>query len=139
MFKKILVPVDLTPKNKKAIEIAVRIALSAKGKVYLLHVIETIAHTSFSEFESFYRKLEISAERYIDKLISPYKRKKLSIEGKIILGNRLAEILRFANENKVNLIVMNSHKLNIQEPTENWGTISYKIGILSQCPVMLVK
>jgi len=139
MFKKILVPVDLTKKNKKALDIAVQIARQNKSKVYLLHVIETIAYTSFSEFESFYRKLEIHAQRYIDKLTTPYKRKKLFIEGKIAFGNRVGEILRFANENKIELIVLNSHKINFQESLENWGTISYKVGILSQCPVMLVK
>jgi universal stress protein A len=55
-------------------------------------------------------------------------------------GNRVAEILRFAQENKIDLIVMSSHKLPVRRPTvESWGTISYKVGILSRCPVLLVK
>ena len=33
MFKKILVPVDLTKKNKQALDIAVKIALHDKSKV----------------------------------------------------------------------------------------------------------
>ena len=139
MFKKILVPVDLTKKNKKALDIAVKIALHDKSKVYLLHVVETIAHTTFSEFEGFYQNLEKRANEYIDKLITPYKKNKISIEGKIVFGNRVAEILSFAGKNKVDLIVMHSHKINPEEPTENWGTISHKVVILSQFPVMLVK
>ena len=139
MFKNILVPVDLTKKNKQALDIAVKIALTAKSKVYLLHVVETIAATSFSEFEDFYRNLEERAKKYIDKLIATCKKSNLPIEGKITFGNRVVEILSFAGKNKIDLIVMNSHKVNPKEPTEHWGTISHKVGILSQCPVMLVK
>ncbi len=139
MFKNILVPVDLTKKNKQALDIAVKIALHDKSKVYLLHVVETIASTSFSEFEDFYRNLEERAKKYIDKMITPYKKSELLIEGKITFGNRVVEILSFSGKNKIDLIVMNSHKVNPKEPTENWGTISQKVGILSQCPVMLVK
>jgi len=139
MFKKILVPIDLTKKNKQALDIAVKIALHDKSKVYLLHVVETIAYTSFSEFEDFYRNLEERAKKYIDTLITPYKKNKLPIEGKITFGNRVVEILSFAGKNKIDLIVMHSHKVTPEEPTEGWGTISHKVGILSQCPVMLVK
>ena len=139
MFKKILVPTDLTKKNKKALDIAVKIALHYKGTVYLLHVIETIAHTSFDELEDFYRNLEKRAKKYMDKLLTPYQKSKVPLECKITFGNRLQEILRFASTNKSDLIVLNSHKLNLKNHTANWGTISYKVGILSQCPVMLVK
>jgi nucleotide-binding universal stress UspA family protein len=139
MFKKILVPVDLTKKNKKALDIAVKIALHDKSKIFLLHVVETIAYTSFSEFEEFYRTLEERAEKYINTLITRYKKNNLPIEGKISLGNRVVEILSFAGKNKIDLIVMNSHRINPKEPAEDWGTISHKVGILSQCPVMLVK
>ena len=34
---------------------------------------------------------------------------------------------------------MSSHKLPLRRGGENWGTISYKVGILSRCPVLLVK
>ncbi len=139
MFKKILVPIDLTKKNKQALDIAVKIALHDKSKVYLLHVVETIAYTSFSEFEDFYRTLGERAKKYIDKLITRYNKSKLPIEGEITFGNRVVEILSFAGKNKIDLIVMHSHKVTPEEPTEGWGTISHKVGILSQCPVMLVK
>jgi nucleotide-binding universal stress UspA family protein len=139
MFKKILVPIDLTKKNKQALDIAVKIALHDKSRVYLLHVVETIANTPFSELEDFYRTLEERAKKHIDKLITSYKKNNMPIEGKITFGNRVVEILNFAGKNKIDLIVMHSHKFTSEEPTEGWGTISHKVGILSQCPVMLVK
>jgi len=41
--------------------------------------------------------------------------------------------------NRVDLIVLTSHKIDLAHPAEGWGTTSYKVGILCQCPVLLVK
>jgi universal stress protein A len=57
----------------------------------------------------------------------------------ITVGHRIQEIINFAAEQQVEVIVMNSHKVNLQNPDEDWGTISYKVGVLAQCPVLLVK
>jgi nucleotide-binding universal stress UspA family protein len=54
-------------------------------------------------------------------------------------GKRIQEILRFAEDLKADLIIMNSHRMDPENPAEGWGTISHKVGILSQCPVLLVK
>jgi len=56
-----------------------------------------------------------------------------------LAGNRVKEILSFSQEHEIDLIVLNSHKIDFKDPSQGWGTISYKVGILSRCPVMLVK
>ena len=139
MFKRILVPVDLSKKNRKSLDIAVNIALHGDARLYLFHVIETIADTGYSEFKDFYSKLEKRAQKHMDVLATQYRNRAAEIECKVVLGNRVEEILKFAVRNKVDLIVMHSHRVNLKRPGEGWGTISYKVGILSQCPVMLVK
>jgi hypothetical protein len=63
----------------------------------------------------------------------------VNIKSEIIYGRRVREILNFAQEHEVDLIIPNSHRINPTDPTQGWDTISYKVGILSQCPVMLVK
>ena len=60
-------------------------------------------------------------------------------EKQILYGKRVYEILNFAAEHGVDLIIMSSHKLDPENVTEGWGTISFKVGVLSHCPVMLVK
>ena len=42
MFRRLLVPVDLTPKNVRAVEAARDLATQSGGEVFLLHVIETL-------------------------------------------------------------------------------------------------
>jgi universal stress protein A len=139
MFKHILVPVDLSPKNQQTVEIAVNVASLGGGKITLLHVIELITDTTFEEFEDFYSNLEQKARQGMAELAAPYVERKISLERLILYGSRAQEILKFAEGNDVDLIVMNSHKVDLADPTQGWGTMSYKVGILAQCPVMLVK
>ncbi|MBF0225464.1 MAG: universal stress protein [Desulfobacterales bacterium] len=139
MFKNILVPTDLSKQNVHALEVAVNMASVFKGKIYLLHVIETITDASFDDMKEFYMKLENAAFQFLDEVRSPYSNKEIDIETRIVYGNRTEEIIKFAEERKADLIILNSHKIDLTNPTQGWGTISYKIGILSQCPVMLVK
>ncbi len=61
------------------------------------------------------------------------------MEKHILYGRRVYEILNFAVAQGVDLIIMSSHKLDPENVTEGWGTISFKVGVLSHCPVMLVK
>ena len=77
MFKKILVPVDFSKANKKALETAVNIATQYQGSIDLLHVIEIIAHSTFSEFKDFYLKLEKRAQRHMERWIALYQDQQL--------------------------------------------------------------
>ena len=63
----------------------------------------------------------------------------LSLEIQVLFGRRVYEILTFAANHDVDLIILSSHKLDPENATEGWGTISFKVGVLSHCPVMLVK
>lgn len=139
MFKKILVPSDLSAKSKEPLSIAVDLAAHSQGEVDLVHVIELIPNTFFEEFEDFYTKLEQHAEKELALLIAPYQNQRVRINREIVYGNRVEEILRFAKSRDIDLIVMNSHKIDFDNPTQGWGTISYKVVALSQCPTMLVK
>jgi universal stress protein A len=139
MFQHVLVPTDLSSKNQRTLEIGVKVASLGQGKVTLLHVIELIADTPFEEFEDFYTRLEQKAQQAMEELAAPYPVNEVHLERAIVYGDRAQEILKFAETHDVDLIVVNSHKIEPDAPTQGWGTISYKVGILAQCPVMLVK
>ncbi|MBN1930125.1 MAG: universal stress protein [Desulfobacterales bacterium] len=139
MFKNILVPVDFSKKNTQTLDIAMNLAFKSKGKVTLLHIIEIISDTTFNEFQEFYLTLEKRSQQDMTSLVAPHEKSSVDIETKIVYGNRTREILRHAENNNIDLIVLHSHKIDFNEPTLGWGTISHKVGILSQCPVMLVK
>jgi len=139
MFKHILVPMDLTDRGMNALAIAVKMALHDASRITLLHVIEMIQDSESEEFEGFYKKLERRAVKAMDKMLGLYQYEQLQLEKKIVYGRRVGEILRFADAEGVDLIVLSSHRIEPENPVQGWGTISYKVGILAHCPVMLVK
>ncbi len=137
MFRRILVPVDFTRKNARAVRVAARLATQRGASVTLLHVIERVDAGDDAALAGFYRGLEKSARTKMGALLASAGR--VPTHAEIVYGNRVNEILRLAEENKTDLIVMGSHRLALKHPGQNWGTISYKIGILARCPVLLVK
>ena len=139
MFKQILVPVDFSEQNKLALTMALDLGKMGGGMVHLLHVIKVIEGDSYDEFADFYNKLETQAQSRMEKLLTAVSPEDVDIEPHIVIGNRVQEILFFAAENDVDLILMNSHKIDPDNPDEGWGTISQKVGILAQCPILLVK
>jgi len=139
MFKHILIPTDLTDRNRKALQIAVKMAMEDRAAITLLHVIETIEDGDSDDFKKFYKQLGTRAGKKMDKFINEYGNDRLVVEKQILYGGRVAEILNFAATHKTDLIIMSSHKLDLENAGEGWGTISFKVGVLAECPVMLVK
>jgi nucleotide-binding universal stress UspA family protein len=139
MFQNILIPTDFSGRDSHAIDIARELCSPGDGKITLLHVIEIIANTTLEEFDDFYKELEERSLKHLNRLASSHDEDTFTIEKRIIYGNRAKEILRFAEENSIDLIIMTSHKIDIEDRAQGWGSISYKVGIVSQCPVMLVK
>jgi universal stress protein A len=139
MFKKILVPVDLSDTHQQAVEIAAQMAGESAGEVVLLHVVEVIPGLWVGEERDFYDRLESAARDHLARLGRQLEEAHVPRREEVIFGNRAEEIVRYAMEMGVDLIVLSSHRIDLKNPGAGWGTLSYKIGILSQCPVLLVK
>jgi nucleotide-binding universal stress UspA family protein len=139
MFRQILVPTDFSKKHINPLEIATNLATKYESVIHLLHVVEIISDTTFSEYEDFYSKLEKRAQKRMSGLIASYQGKTVQIIPCVVYGNRVQEILKFIKRNKIDLVIMNSHKVEMNDPMQSWGTISYKVALLSDCPIMLAK
>ncbi|MBI3466194.1 MAG: universal stress protein [Planctomycetes bacterium] len=139
MFKRILIPLDFTDKNLRALEVARELAIQDKASVALLHVIETVEHVPFGELKGFYKKLEDEARARMALPSSLFLEKDLVVDPEIVYGKRAEEIVRYAMANQVDLIVLSSHKIGPEQAARGWPTISYKVAVLAQCPVLLVK
>jgi nucleotide-binding universal stress UspA family protein len=139
MFRKILVPIDLSDRHQQALEIAARLAKESDGEVMLLHVIEIIPGLHLGEERDFYQHLERMALDHLTRLGRYLEEHHIPRREEIVYGNRASEIVRYAMETGVDLIVLSSHRIDPKDPAAGWGTVSYKVGILSQCPVLLVK
>jgi nucleotide-binding universal stress UspA family protein len=140
MFQHILVPTDFTEKSLHAARIARQLArLQEEAKITLLHIIETIDDAEYDEFADFYEKLRKRAVRKMQKLVESLGPEASEAQTAIVFAKRVPGIIHFVAENQVDLIVLGSHKIIPEEIPEGLGTISYKVGILSPCPVLMVK
>ena len=139
MFQKILVPTDLTDRTIKALEVAMNVTASDKSHITLLHVIETIAGTEDEQLTGFYRKLERRALNTLNDIVRRVPEKRAPVDIEVRYGKRAEEVLRFAREQQADLIVLASHPLDPSQPRASLGTMSYKLGVLAPCAVLLLK
>jgi nucleotide-binding universal stress UspA family protein len=138
-FRHILVPTDLTERTDKALQLAGRLAVRDGARVTLVHVIETVEGLPFEELRPFYERMERKARTTMKSLAKRAHEGAANASHAVACGRRAEEIVRFAAANGVDLIVLASHRVNPSTVNRDWGTISYKVGILAQCPVLLVK
>lgn len=139
MFKNILVPTDLSDKSLKALDIATGILEKEDSRVTLLHVVETIEDDDAEEFRSFYNKLASRAQKKMQEMSNRYIDAGFHVRNEIIYGKRVPEIVAYASDNNIDIIILSSHKLENIDTAHGWATISYQVGILAPCPVMMVK
>jgi nucleotide-binding universal stress UspA family protein len=140
MYRSILVPVDRSQRAAGAVEAAFRLAAGGAGShITLLHVVEIIKDTTYEDYRDFYDSLAAQAHSEMDELLAPFKESGARVDTEVAFGRRVKEILRVAEERGFDLIVLQSHRIDRDEPTRGWGTISHRVGILANCPVLLVK
>ena len=138
MFNRILLPVDLTDKNEAALSAACKL-LTESGTAVLLHVIETIADAPFEDMQDFYQRLEEKARSGMSSLAASLTSEDLAVEQQVIYGRRAPDIVSFAQENTIDLIVMTSRNLDPSRPETAWVSISHQVAVLARCPVLLLK
>jgi len=139
VLRKLLVPVDFTPKNDRALRAARELAEAAEGEVVLLHVIETLEDELDDDLERFYERLEQKAEQKLQESLAKLGDGAFARHSTLVRGHRARAVADFAEKQGVDAIVLSSHRVDPDRPGAEWMTISYKIAILARCPVLLVK
>jgi nucleotide-binding universal stress UspA family protein len=138
MFQKVLVPVDLTDRHQAALDIAAKL-LVPNGEVVVLHVVEVLSGLPREEEPSFYQRLERKATVHLNRLLDHLKGRGVMGRAIVLVGEPIPEILRCAQEEGIDLIVLTSHPVEPAKPGSGWRTTSYLIGIAAKCPVLLMK
>ena len=139
MFKNILVPIDLSDRNARALALAATLAEQGHGGVTLLHVIQRVPHLSAAELAGFYGRLERVARRRLERAARPFAKRGLAVRTQVLVGEPAREIVTAAGRLRADLILMGSHRVTAARAGRGWGTTSYKVGLLCRCPVLLVK
>jgi nucleotide-binding universal stress UspA family protein len=139
MYRRILVPVDFTAKNSRALATAREMAADTNGEVTLVHVVATLEDEIDADLANFYRKLEERAEERMAVALEELGEGSFERRSAVVLGHRARAIIEYAEREEVDVIVLSSHRVDPDRPGADWLTISYKVAILARCPVLLVK
>jgi nucleotide-binding universal stress UspA family protein len=140
MFKKILVPIDLTELaiSKPALDSAVELALQAKGTLRLISV-ETLLPASFMEYVplEFDKTQEERAIRALEEISAGLAIPKESISHTVRFGGIYVEILAEADEWSADLIVVGSHRPSMS--TYLIGSNAKTIVRHAKCSVLVIR
>ncbi|MGH6839246.1 MAG: universal stress protein [Methylocella sp.] len=140
MFKKILVPIDLTELTitKPALEAAVELALQAKGTLRLIAV-ETLLPASFMEYVplEFDKTQEERAVRALEEISASLAIPKESISHIVRFGGIYVEVLAEADEWSAELIVVGSHRPSMS--TYLIGSNAKTIVRHAKCSVLVIR
>ena len=139
MFRNVLVPVDLTDKNRAATRAALEIVDPDHGVVHLLHVIETIQGIEFEQLKGFYEELHGKAESTMQQWVEELSSLGSNVRMTVVYGRRTAEIVGYAEDKGCDLIVLASHRVDEERPASGLGTISHQVALLAGCAVLLLR
>lgn len=138
VFRHVLVPIDLSDRQERVLEVARGVAAAAGARMTVMHVIQRIEGIPARELAAFYERLEANARRRLERAVRRLAANGIRAALALLVGDPAVEILREARRRRVDLIVLGSHHLG-RNRARGLGTTSYKVGLLCQCPVLLVK
>ena len=87
----------------------------------------------------FYDRIENSARKGLREFSERFVSNNLCVDQEVVHGHRTQQIIDSAIRNRVDLIIMASHRIDPDRPGHDWSSISYTIAILSPVAVLLVK
>jgi nucleotide-binding universal stress UspA family protein len=152
MYRKIVAPLDGSKLAECALPHLEELANSLKpDEVVLISVTERItgqtrapeirelAHTSgVAPVSVEVGKLQRQAERYLGRIAQQLQSKGIKVRTEVLLGSPAEEIVRYAEENAVALIVMASHG---RSGPSRWafGSVADRVCRASRIPVLMIR
>lgn len=146
MFKlrKILYPTDFSDASLEALKYAISLAKSTQAKLILMHVVnqkiisEGLSLARISTPEALGKELADEARRQLKMLIPADERQDLEWEMNIRAGNPSREIICYAKENNVDMIVIGTAGRSGMEHMM-FGSTAEKVVRGAHCSVLSVK
>jgi len=149
--KKILVPYDGSSFSKNALSEALEIAKAFNSKLFILSVIEVASDIPPGLLSQVINKKlnklkhEISLPK---KFMTPTKLQHqinectkygVDVQVEVLVGRAADSILKFTNQNKIDLIIMGSKGLRGIKKLTALGSVSRRVSEETKCPVMIIR
>ncbi|UII25582.1 universal stress protein [Fulvivirga maritima] len=139
-FNTILVPVNFSDYAAHAMDLAIEIAKRKNSKILLLHVINVPDYRGVVEGVkiNFLDSVRFVTSQHLDGLVSKAKDHGVEASHTMVAGLPGAEIVKFAREKQVSLIVLGSKDYKQMDEMLG-GSATERIVRYTDCPVITVK
>ncbi len=141
--KRILFPTDFSEGALHALPYAVDLAKTSSARLYLLHVIYDVATASglyvpHVSFDDIYKDLGKSAQKELEKFGYEERKDLKDVEYTVLRGIPYDEILKFAQEKNIDIIVIGTHGRKGLDRFL-FGSTAEKVVRYAPCPVLTVR
>lgn len=141
MYEDILVPTDGSQGTRKAVQHAVDLAKTYDARIHALYVVNTSTYSTLpadANWESIIEALEQEGEESTQEVLDLARDEGVEVVTNVVEGVPHREILRYSDENDVDLIVMGTHgKTGIDRLL--LGSVTEKVVRSSETPVLTVR
>ena len=150
MYKTILVPHGKTPAGDEALRHAIHVAKMESAKITILNVVEPWPEQNFDEWEEdestiqdqvgiIMSHVEDSTRRFLAERVALCRKEGVPCDGIFRTGKPSDSIIKYANEQKVDLIVMaKKKKIPNYQSIFGIGSVTKKVQEKTTCPILLV-
>ena len=137
-IQQILLPTDFSASSEQAISYACEFAKRFKAQLHLLHVVQPIALPGYiGPLPQAILEPEEAAKKELDGWEPPSLEDAKSVFRVIRTGAPFVEIVRYAKEQNIDLIVMGTHGRSAFEQAL-MGSVAEKVVRKAACPVLTV-
>jgi nucleotide-binding universal stress UspA family protein len=142
-IKRILFPTDFSEGAAVAIPYVADMVKRYNAKLYIVHVIYDIMqsvgwYVPHINMDELYKDMHKGAEKELDRCCVEELRGHKDIERVVLRGVPYEEIIQFAEENKIDLIIMSTHSRKGLDRVF-FGSTAAKVVRNALCPVMTVR
>lgn len=141
-IRKVMVPTDFSKYAEDPLAYARQIAMPFDAGLLLFHVVEDfvppgVYGIDVNPIRDLAAQIEERARRELDRMADALRRDGLNVEQHLASGHAPNEIVRFADDHDVDLIVLASYSSRVERFLV--GSVAEKVVRAARCPVLTVK
>lgn len=138
-IRNILVPHDFSETSEAAVQYAVELARTFGAKLHVVHVGEQARFEMATEFPlGLDLSLEDAVRERMLRIMAVREYRELNPSFQVLAGTPYAEIVRYAKDRDIDLIVMGTHGRGIVAHAV-MGSVAEKVVRYAPCPVLTVR
>ncbi len=142
-LKKVLVPTDFSESARHALTYGISFAREYEAELQVLHVVENLTVGYASDLfpvpmAEVFQEISGYAKAELAKLAAEARARKVDVIEHVVQGKPSAEIIRFAKENEVDMIVLGTHGKGMLDQAL-FGSTTERVVRRAPCPVLTVR